>query len=429
MTNLSSHIPKLPKVKRRALQQQLDALRKYWQGGPPKKELKKRLSIKPVRETISFDPNKALDDSLMRKSKVACLVYAGGLGTRLGFSGPKGAYPISKFKKKTLFQILFEKVATIEKNIDAKLPISLLVSSYNHKMTLTYLKSHRYFGLDPKQITFLEQKNYPYFDLNRKIILNDNRLLDAPAGNGCFFEELIASSLLQRWQSMGIEYLHVIAIDNPLADPFDLTLLNEMQKTGAEIGVKAFIKTDPKENVGIIAEKKGTIVIADYVDTDPKLLEAKDKEGKLKYPLGNTGLYCFKLSFFKRLIKEGNELSLHWKKTNIEIDDAPQNVWKAEKFGLDLLAYSKKTVVVTYLKEWCFAPLKRLKGKEGVHYVQRYLQKRDRLQLERLTQKKQPHLAFELSADFLYPTKKLASQLKGKVLRQSGYITPSDILN
>ncbi len=42
---------------------------------------------------------------------MAALTVAGGQGTRLGFDGPKGNFPISPIRNKTLFRIFAETIA------------------------------------------------------------------------------------------------------------------------------------------------------------------------------------------------------------------------------------------------------------------------------------------------------------------------------
>ena len=44
-------------------------------------------------------------EAALRDRKVAAVTVAGGQGTRLGFDGPKGAFPITPVEGKTLFQV------------------------------------------------------------------------------------------------------------------------------------------------------------------------------------------------------------------------------------------------------------------------------------------------------------------------------------
>ena len=48
-------------------------------------------------------------EELLRAGKVAAFVVAGGQGTRLGYEGPKGEYPVTPIKNKPLFQVLDRK--------------------------------------------------------------------------------------------------------------------------------------------------------------------------------------------------------------------------------------------------------------------------------------------------------------------------------
>ena len=54
---------------------------------------------------------KAHGQELIRSGKIAGFVVAGGQGTRLGFDGPKGAFPATPIKKKVLFQLFAEAIA------------------------------------------------------------------------------------------------------------------------------------------------------------------------------------------------------------------------------------------------------------------------------------------------------------------------------
>src|SRR3954470_20410244 len=47
---------------------------------------------------------------LLRQGKVGAFLVAGGQGTRLGYDGPKGEYPVTPIKSKPLFQVFAEQL-------------------------------------------------------------------------------------------------------------------------------------------------------------------------------------------------------------------------------------------------------------------------------------------------------------------------------
>jgi UDP-N-acetylglucosamine/UDP-N-acetylgalactosamine diphosphorylase len=49
-------------------------------------------------------------EDALAEGRVAVFLVAGGQGTRLGFSGPKGCYPVSPLRGKSLFQLFAESI-------------------------------------------------------------------------------------------------------------------------------------------------------------------------------------------------------------------------------------------------------------------------------------------------------------------------------
>jgi UDP-N-acetylglucosamine/UDP-N-acetylgalactosamine diphosphorylase len=66
-----------------------------------------------------------LGKKLISRGKVAAFVVAGGQGTRLRFDGPKGNFPISPVRNKTLFQVFAEYIKAVSARYQAVCPCIL----------------------------------------------------------------------------------------------------------------------------------------------------------------------------------------------------------------------------------------------------------------------------------------------------------------
>ena len=70
---------------------------------------------------------------LLRQGKVAVLVVAGGLGTRLGSDEPKGTLAIGPVSGRSLFQFHSEKVVRLGSRYGRPLHFLLMTSESNHR--------------------------------------------------------------------------------------------------------------------------------------------------------------------------------------------------------------------------------------------------------------------------------------------------------
>ena len=98
-----------------------------------------------------------------------------------------------------------------------------MTSEDTKSQSVTFFKDNSYFGIDPNQIMFFEQKQVPCLDFGGKILLKDkHRVAKAPGGNGGLYEALVSSGALEDMVARGIEDVHVYCVDNVLvkiADP------------------------------------------------------------------------------------------------------------------------------------------------------------------------------------------------------------------
>ena len=132
----------------------------------------------------------------IKQGKVGCIVLAGGEGSRLGFSGPKGMFPISVIRCKSLFQLLAEKVIAASKQAERLLLIAIMTSPQNDAITRQFFAENGNFGLDDTQLFFFCQRELPFLDSNANLFLDTpTSIAKGPNGNGLCFKHLIEEGI------------------------------------------------------------------------------------------------------------------------------------------------------------------------------------------------------------------------------------------
>ncbi|MBS0629604.1 MAG: UTP--glucose-1-phosphate uridylyltransferase [Verrucomicrobia bacterium] len=267
----------------------------------------------------------ALGHSLIKEGKVGCIVLAGGDGSRLGWDGPKGTFPV--WNGKTLFQMLQETVAKASTFYGRELKLAVMTSPINDAKTKE--------AFLPK-VDFFTQQMLPLLD-------SEGQPLDElrPNGNGEALKCFYRSGLFEQWRKSGVEFVQVILVDNLLANPFDPNLIGIHAKTQAEVCIKTVRRTSAEEKVGVVGRKGGRICVIEYSEKPPP-----------EWNLASIGLFSFSMDFVEKV--KDVELPIHL--VNRTFDGKP--VIKREYFLFDLLPYSVKTEVILYPREMTFAPLK-----------------------------------------------------------------------
>ena len=154
----------------------------------PPQNSKEEPKLEPLPESatasiLDSEPEaiKAWYDSgldLIAKGQVAVVLMAGGQGTRLGSSAPKGCFNIGLPSEKSLFQIQAERIWKIQQLAERKsgkknivVPWYVMTSGPTRKPTEDFFKAHNYFGLGQDDIVIFEQGILPCVDNDGKILL------------------------------------------------------------------------------------------------------------------------------------------------------------------------------------------------------------------------------------------------------------------
>lgn len=354
---------------------------------------------------------KELGLKLLTQGKCASLLIAGGQGTRLNYSAPKGTFPITLIQQKSLFQFFAEKVLAASHLVKKDLPLAIMTSPLNDQETRLFFQKHKYFGLKENQVYFFSQKMLPFLNFDGKLFLeNENQIALGPDGNGGCFENLFDSNIGEIWRSMGIEYIHVALIDNPLADPFDLEMLGEFAQSDCDIVLKGCLRKSSDEKVGIFAQIDNKLQVIEYH-------EIPDHFKPDSPPCANLSLFTLKLDFAKEMSKQ--KLPLHKvKKKAAYYDEAKketlspkiENAWKFERYIFDILFFAKNPQLIVAERQEIFSPLKNATGEGSINSVQQDLLNKERKIFESLCGQKAPNFPFELSPQFYYPTSELVQR-------------------
>ena len=368
---------------------------------------------------------------LIAAGKVGCLVVAGGQGTRLRLEGPKGMFPVSLIKNKSLFQLLAEKVAAAGKQAGRILPLAVLTSPLNHVETVAFFRKHSLFGLEEKQISFFSQSMLPMLTEKGDLFLEErDRIAMGPDGNGSSLNHFWTKGLWEEWFKRGVSYLNYILIDNPLADPFDAELIGHHHNSGSQVTVKCTPRKDPSEKEGILVIHENKVKVIEYSELPENEKHSRNNDGSLKHVCANLSFFVFQMDFIKKAIKQEIPLHMAHKAVKMLLPDgrsiqpSEPNAWKFEKFIFDVLPLAERVGALLYPRDMCFAPLKNSNGANSLETVRAALLARDKQVFFEITGRTPPSFPFELSQDFYYPTPELLQKWKTEEFPPTNYIEP-----
>jgi UDP-N-acetylglucosamine/UDP-N-acetylgalactosamine diphosphorylase len=318
-------------------------------------------------------------ESLIRSSKVAAFTAAGGQSSRLGLEAPKGTYPVTPVRNKSLFQVFAEKIRSAEVKYGVGIPWVIMVSDTNRGETEGFFKRNGYFGLAASRIRFIEQGMFPAVDERGKILLREkHRLFLSPSGHGGTFAALRDSGALRWLEELGIGELFYFQVDNVLARVLDPVFIGYHALGRCGMSSKCVRKKNFEEKLGVFALVDGKPAVVEY--SELVLIESRLGKGSAAlFTAGNIAIHTLNLAFAARqagglggLPGEGT-LPLHLARKAIphidsrgrKVEPAEPNGYKFETFIFDALRNAGNTLIMEARREDEFSPLKNRSGDDS----------------------------------------------------------------
>lgn len=319
---------------------------------------------------------KRLGEEALKAGKVAAFTVAGGQGTRLGYNGPKGTFPVTPIKQKTLFQVFAEKIQAARVRYACKLPWFIMTSDVNHTATVSFFEENAHFGLDDDSVVFFRQGRMPAVDKEGKIILESkSSIAMSPDGHGGALRALDRSGSFKAMADDGIEILSYFQVDNPLVQPVDPYFLGFHLKSGSTLSSKMLPKAYEKEKLGHFCVLDGVSQVVEYSDMPDELCALRDPDGQLSFRAGSIAIHVIDLAFARSLVAPGSTVSLPFHRAdkkipfvdeegNVQKPDTPNGI-KFELFVFDSIPFSTNPIVIETTRLNDFSPVKNAEGTDS----------------------------------------------------------------
>ena len=336
-----------------------------------------------------------LGDELLASGAVGVMVVAGGQGTRLGFDGPKGTFPIGPVTTRSLFELQAQKIRGVGRRFGRPVPWYVMTSRATDASTRSFFERSDWFGLPKDDVFVFCQGMVPALDFDGRLLLEQpDRIAEAPDGHGGSIPALAASGALGDMERRGVGTISYYQVDNPLARLADAAYLGFHAAARAEMSAKVVRKREPGEKMGVVARlggAQGRVGIVEYTELDDPHRLARDAEGELVYWAGSIAAHVFEVGFLRRVAADVDRcLPFHASAKKIPyLDDVGRpvrptrpNGTKLERFVFDALPHAARSAVVEARRQEEYSPVKNAEGEDSPATARRALVAQYRAWLE-----------------------------------------------
>lgn len=355
--------------------------------------LKPPVAFDPATEPGQKEKATRRGEEALAQGQVACVLVAGGQGSRLGATIPKGCMPVGPLSGKSLFQYHCERLRAMSRRYRVEIPLLVMTSPATHDATIEFFEQNRRFGLGLDQLHFFQQSTMPALDLaTGKVLLEaPGRIFRAPDGHGGCLAALAGQGWLDWMKKKGITQIFYFQVDNPLVKMADPMFLGHHLLHDAEVSAKAVEKTNPQEKVGVFGQVPGAdgtarCTLVEYSDLPAQAAQAVAEDGRLLFRCGSPAIHFFSRAFLEEVAPGHARLPYHLARKKVPhinekgqpVAPEKENALKFEKFVFDAIPLASKWTLVMAKREEDFAPLKNATGPDSPETVRAGLIGRDR---------------------------------------------------
>lgn len=344
-----------------------------------KLDLSKVKPIHPYKKS-KFDKEKIkeityLGEDIIKQNKLAIITLAGGMGSRLGYKGPKGCYEIDVPPKKSLFEFICDKLKNAHLKYGVYLNWYIMTSPSNNDATIRYFEERKYFNYPKDKIFFFCQNTINILDINGKLLLDSEYSLKMDSnGNGDVFKAFTSSNVVNSISN--IEWFSVSGIDNIILEIIDPFFIGLSIYNKSDIASKSVKKHDVYDKGWVFGCVDNKMEIIDPDLLGPEMLST------MQYNQINILSHLFnKSSFLKcshidipyhRAFKKNDYIN----EEGMKIVATEPNSFKFEKFIFDTFKFFEKFTLLEVEEEKEFAPIKSFTGTDTPETaLEKYLNK------------------------------------------------------
>lgn len=313
-----------------------------------------------------------LGTDAIKAGKYAVVTMAGGQGTRLGHSGPKGTFKLGLENDKSIFEILIDELKKNNEKYGITIPWYIMTSRENNDQTEEFFKENNYFGYNSSLISFFKQGELPMCSEEGKLLIDENNnIKEAADGHGGIFESMRRNGIIFDMEARGIEWAFIGPVDNVLVKMVDPVLLGVVLDKNVSAGGKSVVKAYPDEKVGLFCMRNGKPGVVEYTEITDDLSHATNENGELVFAESHINCNLFSVKAIEEISKRKLPYHSAHKKAkyidengNLIVPEKP-NAYKFESFIFDAFDMLDGMAILRVKREEEFAPVKNAEGNDS----------------------------------------------------------------